>query len=89
MLTAVVTYVAPVGTDNSGRSSYGTNSRTSIRSIAFPIGTTTNTFVVTDAVWTITATCSFDVIIADNEAPVTASISDITQELQIEAYVEM
>ncbi|MFD2824374.1 proprotein convertase P-domain-containing protein, partial [Lacinutrix iliipiscaria] len=34
----------------------------------FPVGTTTNTFVVTDAGGN-TATCSFDVTVDDNEAP--------------------
>ena len=35
----------------------------------FPVGTTTNTFVVTDASGN-TATCSFTVTVTDNEAPV-------------------
>lgn len=35
---------------------------------AFPVGTTTNTFEVTDSDGS-TATCSFDVIVEDNEAP--------------------
>src|SRR5690606_16936016 len=35
----------------------------------FPVGTTTNTFEVTSANG-ITSTCSFDVIVEDNEAPV-------------------
>ncbi|RMA58477.1 HYR domain-containing protein [Ulvibacter antarcticus] len=39
----------------------------------FPVGTTTNTFVVTDASGN-TATCSFDVTINDTEAPVFADI---------------
>ena len=34
----------------------------------FPMGTTTNTFVVTDASGN-TATCSFDVVVSDNELP--------------------
>ena len=41
----------------------------------FPVGTTTNTFVVTDACGT-TETCSFDVTVTDNEAPV-ATAQDV------------
>lgn len=64
----VVTYTAPVGTDNcSGATT------TQIAGLAsgatFPVGITTNTFVVTDAAGN-TATCSFTVTITDNEAPV-------------------
>ncbi|MDB9961598.1 HYR domain-containing protein, partial [Oceanihabitans sp.] len=38
----------------------------------FPVGTTTNTFVVTDVSGN-TATCSFDVTVVDNEGPVVAT----------------
>ena len=59
--------MAPVGTDNSaGAVTVQTAGLAS--GATFPIGTTTNTFVVTDASG-LTATCSFDVIIADNEDP--------------------
>ncbi len=44
---------------------------------AFPVGTTTNTFVVTDASGN-TATCSFDVTVIDNEDPVITCPADIT-----------
>ncbi|MEN3322094.1 gliding motility-associated C-terminal domain-containing protein, partial [Mariniflexile soesokkakense] len=44
----------------------------------FPIGTTTNTFVVTDASGN-TATCSFDVTITDNELPIITCPTDINQ----------
>lgn len=44
----------------------------------FPVGTTTNTFQVTDASGN-TATCSFDVVISDTELPVFADCpTDIT-----------
>ncbi|MFC5196568.1 HYR domain-containing protein [Bizionia hallyeonensis] len=43
---------------------------------AFPLGTTTNTFEVTDASGN-TATCSFDVTIEDNELP-TVACQDLT-----------
>ncbi len=65
--TTVVTYTAPIGTDNCpGLSTAQTAGLAS--GAAFPVGTTTNTFVVTDAAGLI-ATCSFDVIITDNIDP--------------------
>ncbi|GHC56745.1 HYR domain-containing protein [Ulvibacter litoralis] len=45
----------------------------------FPVGTTTNTFVVTDAAGN-TATCSFDVTVEDNEAPMITCIADDTRD---------
>jgi hypothetical protein len=59
---AVVTYTAPVGTDNCGGST--TSQIAGLASGAtFPLGTTTNTFRVTDAAG-LTATCSFKVTVA-------------------------
>ncbi|MFI1770150.1 HYR domain-containing protein, partial [Thalassobellus citreus] len=62
---AVVNYTTPVGTDNSTGAV-----TTQIAGLAsgslFPVGTTTNTFRVTDAAGN-TAECSFDVTITDNE----------------------
>jgi hypothetical protein len=46
---------------------------------AFPVGTTTNTFIVTDACGN-ESTCSFDVTINDNELPVVVC-NDITVQL--------
>ncbi|MBT8256768.1 MAG: HYR domain-containing protein, partial [Bacteroidia bacterium] len=45
----------------------------------FPVGTTTNTFVVTDAAGN-TASCSFDVTVNDNEPPVITCPADVTVE---------
>lgn len=76
---AVVNYTAPVGEDNcagavtvqiAGLPSGST----------FPVGTTTNTFEVTDASGN-TATCSFDVIVNDTEAPVITCPDDLTVEV--------
>lgn len=73
---AVVTYTAPVGTDNctgattaltSGIGSGGT----------FPVGTTTETYTVTDGSGN-TASASFTVTVNDIEAPVIAPVSNIT-----------
>jgi uncharacterized repeat protein (TIGR01451 family) len=59
---AVVTYTAPVGTDNCpGASTAQTGGLAS--GATFPLGTTTNTFTVTDGVG-LTATCSFKVTVA-------------------------
>ncbi|MFI1773631.1 HYR-like domain-containing protein [Thalassobellus citreus] len=74
---AVVNYTTPVGTDNSTGAV-----TTQIAGLAsgslFPVGTTTNTFRVTDAAGN-TAECSFDVTITDNEAPSIVCPDDINQ----------
>ncbi|MBK8112912.1 MAG: HYR domain-containing protein [Saprospiraceae bacterium] len=63
----VVTYTSPVGSDNcSGPITIQTAGFAS--GATFPVGTTTNTFRVTDASGN-TATCSFTVTITDNELP--------------------
>lgn len=59
---AVVTYTAPVGTDNCGGAT--TTQITGLASgSTFPLGTTTNTFRVTDSSGN-TAECSFNVTVA-------------------------
>jgi uncharacterized repeat protein (TIGR01451 family) len=59
--SAVVTYTAPVGTDNCGGAT--TTQTAGLPSGAsFPVGTTTNTFTVTDASNN-TASCSFTVTV--------------------------
>ena len=79
--SAVVTYVAPVGTDNcpgvvttltSGLASGST----------FPVGTTTVTYTVTDAASNVDS-CSFTVTVADSVAPV-ALCKDFT--LYLDAF---
>jgi hypothetical protein len=66
--TGLATFVAPNGTDNCvGSSTVQTLGLAS--GATFPVGSTTNTFRVTDAAGN-TATCSFVVIVADAEAPV-------------------
>ncbi|MBP8791833.1 MAG: HYR domain-containing protein, partial [Lutibacter sp.] len=64
---AVINYTAPVGTDNcSGLNTLQTAGLVS--GSLFPVGTTINTFEVTDASGN-TASCSFNVTIKDNENP--------------------
>lgn len=76
---AVITYITPVGTDNcSGSTTIQTAGLAS--GSTFPVGTTTNTFVVTDASGN-TAICSFDVTINDNEAPVANCAAPFTIQL--------
>src|SRR6266446_3408922 len=58
---AVVTYTAPVGTDNCASNTVRTAGHAS--GSTFPVGTTTNTFTVTDASGN-TASCSFKVTVA-------------------------
>ncbi len=65
--SAVVNYTAPAGTDNcSGQTTARTAGLAS--GAAFPVGSTTNTFVVT-AANSQTASCSFTVTVTDNLAP--------------------
>jgi len=62
-----VPFTAPVGTDNcSGATTEQTAGLAS--GALFPVGTTTNTFKVTDGAGH-TATCSFTVSVVDNEKP--------------------
>lgn len=73
---AIVNYSAPVGTDNC---SGVTTSRTVglASGSAFPIGTSTVTYQATDAAG-LTSTCSFSVIVSDNEAPSITCPANIT-----------
>ncbi len=73
---AVVMYTAPIGTDNCpGQSTAQTAGQAS--GFCFPVGVTTNTFVVT-AANSQTATCSFTVTVTDNEAPMISCPSNIS-----------
>ncbi|MCB9234633.1 MAG: HYR domain-containing protein [Bacteroidia bacterium] len=72
---AVATYTAPVGADNCSGSSTSQTAGLSSGS-TFPIGTTTNTFQVTDGAGN-TASCSFDIVV-NAAAPVIVCPADIT-----------
>lgn len=71
--TAVATWTEPTATDNctSGANLVWTKSHTP--GSVFPAGTTTVTYTVTDASGNVSATCSFDVVVNDNTAPVFVS----------------
>src|SRR5690606_22921741 len=74
--TAVVTYATPGGTDNcTGQTTTQTAGLPS--GSVFPLGTTTNTFEVTDAAGN-TATCSFTITVIDDENPTITCLTDIT-----------
>lgn len=68
MCTAVVNYNAPSATDNCSSASVSLTSGPASGS-TFPLGTTTITYTATDSAGN-TSTCSFDVIVTDQEAPV-------------------
>jgi len=72
----VVTYSAPIGTDNCSGSSIAQTTGLASGSL-FPVGTTINTFVVTDS-YSNTSSCSFLVIVNDHESPVITCPGDIT-----------
>jgi gliding motility-associated-like protein len=63
----IVNYIDPVGTDNCS-GSITTRIAGMASGSLFPVGTTTNTFLVTDGSGN-TATCSFTVTVSDNSAP--------------------
>jgi hypothetical protein len=65
--SAVVTFTAPVGTDNCPGATTAQTSGLASGS-AFPVGITTNTFTVTAANGQ-TTSCSFTVTVTDNEPP--------------------
>jgi hypothetical protein len=74
MCSAVVSYVVPAGTDNC------VSTTTQIAGLgsgsAFPVGTTTETYQVTDASGN-TVQCSFDITVSDNEAPMITCLPPI------------
>jgi hypothetical protein len=73
---AIVNYTTPVGTDNCA--GVTTTQTAGLPSGSFfPVGTTTNTFVVTDAAGN-TATCLFTITIADAEAPTISCSGNIS-----------
>ncbi|MCW5907365.1 MAG: HYR domain-containing protein [Chitinophagales bacterium] len=72
---AIVTYTTPTATDNCGTPTVTQTAGLASGSV-FPVGTTTNTFVATDASGN-TATCSFTVTVTDNEAPSIACPADV------------
>ncbi len=72
----VVSFTTPVGTDNCpGQSTIRTVGLAS--GSAFPVGTTTNAYQVTDAAGN-TTTCSFTLVISDNQLPVVSCPANIT-----------
>ncbi|MBK9591878.1 MAG: HYR domain-containing protein [Crocinitomicaceae bacterium] len=73
---ATVAYATPVGADNCA-GSITTLTAGQASGTLFPIGTTTKTFVVTDASGN-TATCSFNVTVNDTELPTITCNAPIT-----------
>ncbi|TYA55272.1 immunoglobulin-like domain-containing protein [Formosa maritima] len=78
LCSAIVTYTIPIGNDNCSGSTTIQTAGLAPGSV-FPLGTTINTFQVTDTEGN-TATCSFDVTVTDTENPV-AICQDISLEL--------
>lgn len=71
---ATVTYTSPVGTDNCSGATTTQTAGLASGSI-FPLGTTTNTFEVTDAAGLETS-CSFTVTVVDNQVPTLTAIAN-------------
>ncbi|GAA4743172.1 lectin-like domain-containing protein [Flavisolibacter ginsenosidimutans] len=72
----VVNYAAPTAIDNCPGVTVSQTTGLPSGS-TFPVGTTTNTFVATDASGN-TATCSFTVTVTDNQKPVITTNGDMT-----------
>jgi len=78
LCTAIVTYTTPIGNDNClGETTIQIAGLPS--GSVFPLGTTINTFQVTDAEGN-TATCSFDITVNDTENPIVVC-QDMTLQL--------
>lgn len=76
LCSAIVNYTAPIGVDNCpGATTVRISGLPS--GSAFPVGTTTNTFVVTDQSGA-TASCSFTITVVDNQNPTISCPSNIT-----------
>src|SRR5690606_23041614 len=75
LCSAIVNYTVPFNDNCPGASIQQTAGLAS--GSAFPVGTTTNTFIVTDAAGN-TNTCSFTVTIIDNENPTITCPSNIS-----------
>jgi hypothetical protein len=73
---AVVNYTLPTGTDGCGNVTVSQTAGFSPGSI-FPVGTTTNAFIVTDDCGNVSS-CSFDITVVDNEAPALVCPADQT-----------
>ena len=67
--TAVVNWTEPTATDNCTPVGTIVWTKSHTPGTAFPVGTTTVTYTATDESGNINDTCSFDVVITDNEAP--------------------
>ncbi|HEY5688066.1 MAG TPA: HYR domain-containing protein, partial [Yeosuana sp.] len=73
--SAVATFATPTGADNCSVASV-TQTAGPTTGSAFPVGSTTVTFQVTDTAG-LTADCSFNVIVTDNETPTITCPGDI------------
>ena len=76
LCTAVVTFSAPAATDNCSSVTV-TQTGGPASGSAFPIGATTITYTATDSAGN-TSTCSFDITVADLDAPIVNCSQDIT-----------
>ena len=74
LCSAVVNWTAPTASDNCALQSF---TATHDPGETFPVGTTPVTYTATDACGH-TATCSFDVIVSDNEAPTISCPADVS-----------
>jgi hypothetical protein len=70
--SAVATWMEPTATDNCTSNGNLVWTKSHTPGSVFPVGTTAVTYTATDANGNVSATCSFNVIVTDNTAPVLA-----------------
>ncbi len=76
---AIVNYTAPTGTDACGGVTVSQTGGLASGAM-FPVGTTTNTFEITDDCGN-TVTCTFDVVVSDTEDPMLTCPADQTVDI--------
>ncbi|MFS4449701.1 HYR domain-containing protein [Maribacter sp. 2307UL18-2] len=72
---AMVSWTEPTAVDNCTDEMTLVWTKSHIPGSTFPVGTTTVSYIATDASGNTSATCRFDVVVADNEAPQAACIA--------------
>lgn len=76
---AAATWTEPAATDNCTPAGNLVWNKSHQPGDVFPVGTTTVTYTATDASGNVSATCSFDVVVTDNTAPVLAGCPSAVQ----------
>ena len=82
LCTAVVTWAAPVATDNCSAPGNLTWNSSHVSGSTFPIGTTIVTITVTDEANNTSNVCTFNVTVNDTQAPIRPTIASVTRQCE-------